>query len=124
MEIIEGDFQGRRGRIVKGVLSGAMFQISTGLMKSTEYKIPADIVTLKLLSKAESRTIGQLIILLLLAITLIGLPIALLLFLVWKRVAFTIGVKTKDGKKFIAQGDAADWKTVKGFIGLGAMDSF
>lgn len=124
MEIIEGDFHGRTGRIVKGVMAGAMFQISTGLMQSVEYKIPSDIATLKLLSKDERRTFGQLIILLLLAITIIGIPIAILAFIIWKRVTFTIGVRTKDGKKFIAKGDAADWKTVKGYVGLGSLDSF
>lgn len=101
-----------------------MFQISTGLMKSVEYKIPAEITTLKLLSKDERRTFGQLIILLLLAVTIIGIPVAILVFIMWKRVTFTIGVKTRDDKKFIAQGNAADWKAVKGFVGLGSLDSF
>lgn len=124
MEIIEGDFKGRTGRIVRGVIAGAMFQISTGLMQSTEYKIPADVVTIKLLSKDERRTFGQLLVLLLLAATLIGIPIAIFAFIIWKKVTFTIGVRTRDGKKFIAQGDSSDWKTVKGFVGLGALDSF
>lgn len=124
MDIIEGDFQGRTGRIVKGVLAGPMFQISTGLMQSVEYKIPADIATIKLLSKDERRTFGQLVVLVLLALTIIGFPVAILAFFLWKRVTFTIGVRTRDGKKFIAQGDASDWKTVKGYVGLGSLDSF
>jgi len=124
MRIIEGDFSGKSGQIIKGVLSGAKFQISTGLISSTEYKIPSEISTIKLLSKDERRTFAQLLVALLVGITIVGIPIAILIMIVWKKIDFTVGVKTKDGKKFIARGDTADWKTVKGYIGLGSLDSF
>lgn len=124
MKIIEGDFAGSTGRVVNAVLKGPIFEIKSGIMQATSFRIPKDIETLKLLNKDEQRTAGQLAIIIIFAITLYGLIIAIPLFILWKRIDFTIGVKTKDGKKFIAQGDASDWKLAKKFIGLGAMETF
>lgn len=123
MKIIEGDFFGSKCCVRKVVFQGAIFEIRSGIIGTQKYKIPKDIETIKLLNKDEQRTVGQLIILIILAITIIGL-LAIPFFVIWKRIDFTIGVKTKDGKKFIAQGNAADWKIVKKFIGLGSLDSF
>lgn len=124
MKIIEGDFAGRSGRIVKSALSGPIIQVSTGLASSVSFKIPGDVVVIKLLSKEEGRTLGQIVVILLVAATLYLIPVAIALFVLWKRVTFTVGVRTRDGKRFIAQGDATDWKTVQGFVGIGAIDSF
>lgn len=124
MRIIEGTFAGSNGRIVRSVLKGPVFEIKTGIMQSKTYAIPKDIETFKLISKDEQRTLGQLIIILLLAITIIGLLLAIPLFILWKRITFTVGVKTRDGSKFIASGDASDWKIAKQYIGLGAIESF
>lgn len=124
MKIIEGDFAGRSGRIVKSALSGPIIQVSTGLASSVSFKIPGDVVVIKLLSKEEGRTLGQIVVILLVAATLYLIPVAIALFVLWKRVSFTVGVRTRDGKRFIAQGDATDWKTVQGFVGIGAIDSF
>jgi len=123
MKIIEGDFSGSKCLVRKVVFQGAIFEIRSGIIGTQKYKIPKDIETIKLLNKDEQRTVGQLIILIILAITIIGL-LAIPFFVIWKRIDFTIGVKTKDGKKFIAQGDAADWKIIKKFVGLGSLDSF
>ncbi len=124
MKIIEGDFVGNKGRIINAAFQGAIFEIQSGVISTTKYKIPKDIETIKLLNKDEKRTAGQLIVLIILGITIIGLLLAIPLFVIWKRIDFTIGVKTKDGKKFVAQGDASDWSIVKKFVGLGSMDSF
>ena len=124
MKIIEGDFVGNKGRIINYAFQGAIFEIHSGIISAIKYKIPKDIETIKLLNKDEKRTVGQLIVLIILGITIIGLLLAIPLFFIWKRIDFTIGVKTKDGKKFIAQGDASDWNVVKKFVGLGSMDSF
>ena len=124
MKIIEGDFAGSSGRIINAAFQGSIFEIKTGMIGTTKFKIPKDIETIKLLNKDEQRTIGQLIVLILLALTIFGLIIAIPLFVIWKRIDFTIGVKTKDGRKFVAQGDANDWKVVKKFIGLGTLYSF
>ncbi|MFH0801429.1 MAG: hypothetical protein V2A78_03460 [bacterium] len=124
MKIIEGDFVGSNGRIINAVFQGPIFEIKSGILETTKYKIPKDIEIIKLLNKDEKRTIGQLISLILFAATILGLIIAIPLFVIWKRIDFTIGVKTKDGKKFVAQGDASDWNIVKKYIGLGSLDSF
>ena len=124
MKIIEGDFVGNKGRIINAAFQGAIFEIQSGVISATKYKIPKDIETIKLINKDEKRTVWQLIVLIILGITIIGLLLAIPLFVIWKRIDFTIGVKTKDGKKFIAQGDASDWNVVKKFVGLGSMDSF
>ena len=124
MLILEGDFQGKTGRVVNAAFKGPIIEISTGLLSSTSFKLPDDIATLKLLNKDERRTFGQLLITLLLAVTLIGVPIAIFVFLIWKRIVFTVGVKTRSGTKFILQGDASDWKILKRFVGLGELESF
>ena len=122
MKIIEGDFAGSKGRVINDVFRGAMIEIRTGIAGTTKYKIPKDVETVKLLNKDEKYTAGQLIILIILAITIIG-PI-LALFVISKRIDFTVGIKGKDGKKFVAQGDPSDWKILKKYVGLGSLDSF
>tara|TARA_Y100001933_G_C18663753_1_gene423915 strand:- start:32 stop:406 length:375 start_codon:yes stop_codon:yes gene_type:complete len=124
MNIIEGDYSGSKGRVINAAFQGPMLEIRSGMVGTKKYKLPKDVETVKLLSKDEKRTVGQLLILILLAVTLIGLILAIPLFIIWKRIDFTVGIKCKDGKKFVAQGDAADWKVIKKFVGLGSLDSF
>ena len=76
MKIIEGDFVGRKGSITYG-FQGPIFEIRLGILDTKKYKLPKDIETIKLLNKDEQRTVGQLIIIILLAITLIGLILAI-----------------------------------------------
>ncbi len=124
MKIIEGDFAGNNGRVINAAFQGPMLEIRTGMVGTKKYKIPKDVETIKLLNKDEKRTVGQLLVIIILAVTLIGLILAIPLFIIWKRIDFTVGIKGKDGKKFVAQGDASDWKVLKKFVGLGSLDSF
>lgn len=119
MNIIEGDFQGRSGRIINAAFRGSVFEIYTGMVGKKTYKVPADIETLKLLNKDEKRTARRTILLIILSLIVVGLIITIPLFIIWKKVDFAIGIKTKDGKKFITQGDASDWKVVKNTLVLG-----
>lgn len=124
MKIIEGDYSGKKARVINAAFQGPVFQIWTGMIETKKYRIPQDIETVKLLNKDEKRTVVQLVILIILAVTIIGLVLAIPLFVIWKRIDFTFGVKTKDGKKFIAQGDASEWRILKKYVGLGSLDSF
>ncbi len=124
MKILEGDFAGSKGRVINAAFQGPLLEIHTGMLGTIKYKIPKDVETIKLLNKDEKRTVGQLLILIILALTLIGLILAIPLFVIWKRIDFTVGVKTKDGKKFTAQGNASDWKILKKYVGLGSLDSW
>ena len=100
MNIIEGDYSGSKGRVINAAFQGPMLEIRSGMVGTKKYKLPKDVETVKLLSKDEKRTVGQLLILILLAVTLIGLILAIPLFIIWKRIDFTVGIKCKDGKKF------------------------
>jgi|GEM_PF-5793350 len=124
MKILEGNYQGKEASIVRAVGRGPMLRIRANMLSVPAFRIPSEFETLKLINKDESRTAGQFILILLLGITVIGLPIAILLFLFWKRVDFSVGMKTKTGEKFVAQGNAGEWKVLKKYIGIGELSSF
>lgn len=118
MKVIEGEHLGSRARVRHHLLKGPTLQI----LGKKDYRLPKDVAVFKLMGKDESRTAGQVIVCLLLAVSIIGLPIALLLLLIWRNIAFTVAVKAKDGAKFVVQGDAADWKLAKKFVGIGVLE--
>lgn len=124
MKVIEGDFAGSQGRIVNAAFQGSVIEIRTGMVSTEKFKLPQDVDVFKLINKDEQRTVFQLLIILILAVTLIGLILAIPLFVIWKRITFTVGVRTKNGKKFVIQGDANDWKIAKKYVGLGTLNSF
>lgn len=124
MKIIEGDYAGKKGRVIKAAFGGHIIEVRSGVIGTTKYKLLKDVETIKLLNKDESRTVGQYILILLLAFTLIGLILAIPLFFIWKKVDFTVGIKAKDGKKFVAQGNSKDWIVLKKYVGMGSLDSF
>lgn len=120
MKVIDGDYKGKTGRIVSAVFKGPVIQVA-----GQTYSLSKEMKRCKELSKSESRTFTQLIIVVLLAITLIGLPIALLLFIMWKKIQFTVGVETTDGKKFIFESsDRNEYKLVSKYFGVGASLDF
>ena len=124
MRIIEGDYNGETAKVSKYMFQDPTIEIKTGVFRSKKFKVPQDFKTLKLLNKDEKRTVMQLLVLLILAITIIGLLLAIPLFVIWRDVSFTIGIETNDGTKFVAQGDSAEWKILQKFIGVGAIDTF
>lgn len=120
MRVIDGDFKGKSGRVVKDVFRGAVVQVG-----GETYSLKKDVKRCKELSRSEERTFFQFVILLLLALTVVGIPIAILLFILWKRISFTAGIETNCGKKFIFQSnDRAEFKTVRQFFGMGAASDF
>lgn len=120
MKVIDGDFKGKTGRIVSAVFKGSVIQVS-----GQTYSLSKDLKRCKELSKSENRTFMQLIIVVLLAVTIIGLPIAILLFILWKNIQFTVGVETSDGKKFVFESsDRSEFKLISKYFGLGAALDF
>ncbi len=123
MKIIEGAFAGSKARLVKGVLGGRSIEVRTGALSAKSYKLPDDLQALKLLNKDERRTGLQFVVILLLGITIVGLPIAALVWVFWKRIDFSVAVKMNDDSKFVAKGDAKDWKFLQDYIGIGELKS-
>jgi hypothetical protein len=120
MRVIDGDYKGKTGRIVSAVFKGPVIQVA-----GETYSLNKDIRRCKELNKSENRTFMQLIVVVLLAITLIGLPIAILLFILWKKIQFTVGVQTTDGKKFVFESsDRSEYKLISKFYGVGATLDF
>lgn len=124
MKIIEGDFNGCGGRMINDVFKGPILEIMTGFMTKKTIKIPSEISTIKLLHKDDKKNTGQNLLIIILALTLIGIPIAILLAILWKNVDFSVGIKTNEGHKFVLQGNSSDWTVIKKYIGLGSLDSF
>lgn len=116
MKIIEGDFSGSTGRIVVDVFRGDVMQIA-----GQTYKFPTSFGTIKLINKDERRPLG---IILLLCCTIIGIPLAILLAIAWKKVTANIGFKLNNGKKFIATCDSGEWKIASKYVGTGSLDKF
>jgi hypothetical protein len=117
VKVIEGDFFGVKGRAVADIFKGDILEL-----KGVEpHKFNGDFEAIKLISKDEHRPIFVIIIL---ALTLIGIPFALLLALVWKQVSANVGFKTRGGAKFVANCDSYDWKVIRKYIGTGSLHSF
>ena len=64
-------------------------------------------------AKPDSNWLG---ILLTGQITIVGLIVAIPMYLWGKNTEFKVDVKTKTGEAFVIQGDKQDWKTIERFV--------
>lgn len=115
MKVIEGAFEGGRGRIVSDVFAGPVMQIA-----GKKLKLPQDFKTIKLISRDAQKP--NFIIMLLLAVTIIGIPIAILYAVLKTTQTANIALELVSGERFIANCDNDDYKVISDFIGKGELE--
>ena len=119
MKVIDGDGVGQRVRVYKKLFGKYVIEVG-----NDTFVLPDDIVKVKLLNKEESRSFIQMLGIILLGLTIIGLIIALPWLAAHKNHGATLGVQTKSGKRFVFVTDNAAWKELKQYVGLGTMQEW
>ena len=120
MFVVDGEHKGKKGDIVRSVTGNIVIRVD-----GCKYAINKDLKRFKEINKTEQRTFGQLIICLLLALTVFGIPIAALILLVWKKITWSAGCETHDGLRFIIQSDSRkEYNLSKKYFGTGAVLDF
>jgi hypothetical protein len=119
MKVLDGINEGKKAIVYSSLLGGSTIQISASLFKVEKYNMPKDFESIKLIHKENGKTTGQKLIIIILALTMIGIPLALLLAWLWQGATFTVGMTTKEGSKFALKGEGSEWTHFKKYIGKG-----
>lgn len=119
MKVIDGDWAGKNATAASNITGGTIITINVGLLKTEKFNMPKDFDSIKLINKENGKTGSQKIVIILLAITMIGIPIAILLAWLWQGARFTVGMTTNDNVKFALKGEGGEWNHFKKHIGLG-----
>lgn len=113
MRIIEGDLAGSQVKINQ---DNATLEIHARLMVAKSYRLPQDIGSLKVLSNKNFHSLEQWLIMIILALTGIGLIIAIPMFLLAKKKRFTVRITPKHTSAFVIEGNKDDWKELKPYL--------
>jgi hypothetical protein len=73
------------------------------------YKLSDNIKELRLIEKQEEKSLITLFLIILLALTIIGLIFAIPLLMTHKKIKAIVAIKMKSGLAFVAQADAREW---------------
>lgn len=112
MQITRGKAAGKRGRIVKSFTGKDL--ISFGGQK---YKLSDTDVSIRCINKEEKKSAAVMFFVALLAITVIGLLLAIPLFIVaGKRQMVTIQIDTPKEKGVIAVVEKEEWKILSKYV--------
>lgn len=113
MRIIEGDLAGNQVKINQ---DHAMLEIHARLMVVKSYRLPQDIESFEVLSNKSFHSFEQWVIMVILALTGVGLLIAIPMYFLAKKKRFTVRLKPKHGKPMILEGNKEDWKELKLYL--------
>jgi hypothetical protein len=116
MKVIEGNYKGSEAIVITSRAHGAVLELRARLLTERGFKLMDDIRSLRLLEKNQSHSFFQYVIMAVLAITIVGLIVAIPMYLWGKNTEFKVDVKTKTGEAFVIQGDKKDWKTIERFV--------
>jgi hypothetical protein len=119
MKVIDGDFQGKGVTVRKRLFGKYVIEVG-----QEYFALPDDLVKLKLLNKEEGRSFLQMVFILLLGITIIGLIIAIPWLIASKNQGATVGVQTKSGRRFVFVANNAAWKILKNYVGIGTVQEW
>ena len=96
MLLTSSSFKARRASIAKSFLGGKRV-IKIG---SHKYKLPDDIEKSKMTSEQNEMTGGRMFLIVILAVTIIGLILAIPLYFAGKKKRVVMAFKAKDGETF------------------------
>lgn len=116
MKVIDGNFKGSQAVIITSRAHGAVLEIRARLLTERGFKLMDDMRSMQLIEKTESHSFFNYLIMFVLAITIVGLIVAIPLYLFGKELQFKIKVRTKSGEEFTLQGDKKDWKQIQSYV--------
>jgi hypothetical protein len=113
MNITRGVAAGKSGRVVKSFLTGNDIISFSG----HKYKLSDPTVRVRCINKEEKKSAVVMIVVAILALTLIGLILAIPLFiLAGKRQIVTVQIDTPEEKGIIAVVDKDEWKILSKYV--------
>jgi len=119
MELIASSFGAQKASLTKSFVGGKDI-IKVGPKKFT---LPDDIEKTKVTSEQNEMTGGRMLLIVLLAITLIGLILAIPLYFAGKKKRTTMAFKAKSGDTFtVAASSNSEWKILQKYSGIGVFD--
>lgn len=116
MKVIDGNFKGSQAVIVTSRTHGAVLELRARLLTERGFKLMNDIRSMQLIEKTASHSFFNYVIMVVLAISLVGLIVAIPLYLFGKTLHFQVKVKTKSGEEFTLQGDKKEWKQMQPYV--------
>ncbi|WP_020560207.1 hypothetical protein [Thiofilum flexile] len=117
MKVIDGNYKGSQAVIITSRAHGTVLEIRARLLTEHGFKLMNDIRSMRLVEKKEGYSFFQYVLMIVLAITIVGLIIAIPMYLFGKGTTFKVEVKTKSGEEFIIQGDKKEeWKQIQPYV--------
>lgn len=113
MRIIEGDLAGSQVKINQ---DNATLEVHSRLMVAKSYRLPQDVAAFELLSNKNFHSFEQWIIMVVLALTGVGLLIAVPVYFLAKKKRFTVRLKPKHGTPIVIEGNKEDWKELQPYL--------
>lgn len=117
MKILRGEYNGKvytTGRVLSGFTGGVIIRLR-GRWCRSKLRVPGDLTGLAVINREERWSIGVLFLVVLLAITVIGLVLALPLLFVAKHQETLFRITTPSGT-FDALADRAEWRKLSRYI--------
>ncbi len=117
MKIIRGEYNGKEyttGRVLSGFTGGVVIRLR-GRWCRSKLKVPGDLTGLVLVNQEERWSIAVLFLVVLLAISVVGVLLAVPLLFVAKRQETLFRIATPRGT-FDALADRAEWRKLSRYI--------
>ncbi|TAA48533.1 hypothetical protein [Corallincola spongiicola] len=116
MNIVSGDFTGLASHMSNRNMpkESTAIEVSDGFLCHRRIRIPEDICHLSLISRDERRTHRQMMMSLVLALTVMGIPLAIYLAIFQKQVTVAAEIKTLRGEQFVILADGDEWLHLAG----------
>jgi len=119
VELLSANFEARGASLTKSFIGGHDI-IKVGVKK---FNLPGDISKTKVTMEQNEMTGVRALLIILLAITIIGLLLAIPLYFSGKRKRMNMAFKAKTGEIFtIAVSSNKEWKILKRYAGLGEFE--
>lgn len=119
MELIASSFGAKKAALAKSFITGKDI-IKVG---SNKYTLPDDIEKTKITAQQNEMTGGRMLLIILLAITIIGLILAIPLYFAGKKKRMTMAFKAKSGDTFtVAATKNSEWEILQKYSGIGVFD--
>lgn len=119
MELVTCSWDAKRASLTKSFVGGRDV-IKVG---SRKFTLPDDIEKTKVTSEQNEMTGGRMLLIILLAITIIGLLLAIPLYFAGKKKRLTMALKAKSGETFsVVASNNSEWKVLQKYSGIGVFD--
>lgn len=118
MKLIASSWSAKQASIAKAFVGGTHV-IKVGRKK---FRLPADIAKTEVAAQQNEMTALRMIVILALALSMVGLVLAIPLYFIAKRKRMTLTVRAKTGETFtVATSRNAEWRMLRQYAGIGAL---